>query len=52
MPHMLPMPAREFSHPVAQLILMKPDNRLLCHLCCQSIFADNHSEHPPILRNA
>jgi hypothetical protein len=36
MPHMLPMPALEIDNPVTQLILMKSDNHLLCHLCRQS----------------
>jgi hypothetical protein len=36
MPHMLPVPTLEISHPVTLLILMKPDNRTLCHLCRQS----------------
>jgi hypothetical protein len=36
MPYVLPMPTVELGNPIAPLILMKPDNRLLCHLCRKS----------------
>jgi hypothetical protein len=36
MPHMLPVSAVEIGNPLAKLIQMKPDNRLLCHRCRQS----------------
>ena len=32
MPYMLPMPTLQLRHPLALLIAMKPDDRLLRHL--------------------
>jgi hypothetical protein len=34
MPNMLAMAARQLSHPIAEFILMKPNDRLI-HVQCQ-----------------
>jgi hypothetical protein len=47
MPHMLPVPAVEFGNPIAVLVLMKPNNRSLGHLCRPSMVSIQ-----PLLRNA